>query len=72
MTGIYMFSEKTGKRKPTEVEYATPEERRDLFSKKDFEETMNWIDALCENIVAMDKFLESEGYERKERTDEEA
>ena len=69
MTGAYLFSKRKGKRVPLEVEFLTDEERNETFKDRKPEELISWINMLCKNIVDVDEFLKSEGYERKENPD---
>lgn len=70
MTGAYLFSkDEHGKRQPTEVEYLTKEERESALGKRSPKELLNWIHMLCESIVEIERFLESEGYSKIESVD---
>ena len=73
ITGIYLFGkDKDGKHHaPIEIEHLTIAERRDALGTRTPEELLNWIDALCKNIIQIENFLYSEGYERHEEEEEE-
>ena len=65
MTGAYLFSSKTGERKPTEVEFLTDEERFKVFIDREPEEIIGWLNRVCNVLEEISKYIEVEGEENE-------
>ena len=50
MTGAYLRVLRDGKWQALEVEYLTDTERNEIFSNKQHDELVRWINILCDNI----------------------
>ena len=59
MTGAYLFATRNGKRETVEVEFLTPEERKEKLGDRTPEELLNWLDITCKALQQCEEILTS-------------
>lgn len=57
MTGAYLRVERDGKWENIEVEHLTDEEREEIFTHREPEELVRWLNLVCKELKVIDDTL---------------